>query len=354
MSRYSVNGLPWASGIGTNVEDCTTSKEVMKKAGLDFMVDKCELVARMPFSLQGNNVVIETTNDFAYKGHIYRDCPNAYATYRTDTNVPLGLVKQKYEVIQNFEAFDFFDEAIGKDKAVWQRAGQFGYGHKIFVTAKLPITIDVNNDPIDNYLVFSNSHDGTNSVNIMFTPIRVACTNMLNGAINSASCYIRIKHTKNARERIQSGSRVLNIACQYASSAKELYDALTKIKCSDDVVLKYLADLVLSDAEIEALHNYDSINGYKKLYNRDYLTLERTNISTRKANQITNMFEYYMDGIAQKNIAGTAWGAYNAVTGFYCNVANLEGAKRMESLLWGGANSNMMKAFNSAFELKAA
>ena len=29
------------------------------------------------------------------------------------------------------------------------------------------------------------------------------------------------------------------------------------------------------------------------------------------------MFEYYMDGIGQKDIAGTAWGAYNAVTGFY-------------------------------------
>lgn len=79
---------------------------------------------------------------------------------------------------------------------------------------------------------------------------------------------------------------------------------------------------------------------------KDYLTLERTGISPRKANQIASTFEYYLDGIGQKHIAGTAWGAYNAVTGFYCNVANLEGEKRVQSLLYGGANKNMLNAMN--------
>lgn len=59
------------------------------------------------------------------------------------------------------------------------------------------------------------------------------------------------------------------------------------------------------------------------------------------------MMDYYNDGIGQKDICGTAWGAYNAVTGFYCNVANLEGEKRMNSLVWGSANNNMNKALNA-------
>ena len=59
MSKYHVNGLPWASGIGTNVSDCKTAQEVMEKAGLDFYVDKCDLVAKMPISLKGNNNVNE-------------------------------------------------------------------------------------------------------------------------------------------------------------------------------------------------------------------------------------------------------------------------------------------------------
>lgn len=354
MSRYVVNGLPWSGGIGKNVEGCKTAREVMEAAGLDFFVDKCELVARMPFSIRGDNSVNELMGDFAYNGNIYRDCPNAFATYRTDKNIPLGLVKSKYEVVQNMEAFNFFDDAIGKDKAVWQTAGQFGYGHKIFISAKLPVTTSVHGDAIENYLVFSNSHDGSSSINILFTPIRVFCTNCLNAALHSASSYIRIKHTKSARERLQTGADVLRIACEYAKDAEELYNALYTIEMNDDQVMQYLANLALTDQERAALLEYDSQNGYKKLFARDYLTMERTGISTRKANQIVNMFEYYLDGVGQKPITGTAWGAYNAVTGFYSNVANFEGEKRMDSLLYGSASANMLKALNSAVELSAA
>ena len=136
MSRYNVNGLPWASGLGKNIEGIKSSREVMKEAGLDFVVKKCELVAKMPFTIGGNNHIDEMNGDFAYEGKVYKDVPNAFATYRTDLDVPLGLVKQKYEVVQNIDAFNFFDDAIGEDKAVWTRAGYYGLGHKIFLTAK--------------------------------------------------------------------------------------------------------------------------------------------------------------------------------------------------------------------------
>ena len=57
MSRYTVNGAPWA--IGKDVSDCKSSAEVMHKAGLDFIVDKCDLMARMPFGINRNNSVNE-------------------------------------------------------------------------------------------------------------------------------------------------------------------------------------------------------------------------------------------------------------------------------------------------------
>lgn len=354
MSKYSINGLPWASGIGKDVSDCTTAQEVMQKAGLDFYVDKCDLVARMPFSINGNNKINELGGEFAKDGYIYRDCPKAYATYRTDTNTPLGLVKDKYEVIQNIEAFNFFNDAIGVDKAQWDRAGKFGYGHKIFVSAKLPYTTRVGKDVVDNYLVFSNSHDGSSSINILFSPIRVICTNMLNSALNSSHSYIRIKHTKSARDKIEFGSEILRIACEHSCDSESLFNSLLTIKMSDEEVMKYIADLQLTEVERLALLDYDNKNGYKKLFNSEYLLMEHTNISQRKINQITNIFEYYMDGIGQKDIAGTAWGAYNAVTGFYSNVANLEREKRVDSLLYGGANRNMNKALVSAVNLKIA
>ena len=354
MSKYRVNGLPWGSGIGKDVSDCHSSQEVMEKAGLNFYVDKCDLVAKMPFSLKGNNKINEIAGEFAHDGHIYRDCPNAYGTYRTDTNTPLGLVKVKYEVVQNIDAFNFFDDAIGEGKALWDRAGCFGYGHKIFVSAKLPIETTVGGDKIDNYLVFSNSHDGSTSVNILFSPIRVICTNMLNSALKSSDSYIRFRHTSNVKEKIQRGAEILKIACEHAKTAEQLYNSLLTIKMKDEEVMRYIGSLVLSEAERQALNEFNPKYGYEKLFAKDYGTMEATKISMRKVGILTNMFEYYLDGIGQQHIAGTAWGAYNAVTGFYSNVANLEGEKRVDSLLWGGANKNMSKGLNEAFTFREA
>lgn len=354
MSKYKINGLPWSSGIGKDVSDCKNATEVMKKAGLDYVVKKCDLVCKMPFNINGNNDINEVAGDFVYDGDIYKDCPNAYGTYRTDNSAPLGLVKCNYEVIQNRDAFNFFDDAIGEGKAQWDRAGYFGFGHKIFVSAKLPVHTKVGKDEIDHYLVFGNSHDGSSSVNILFSPIRVICTNMLNSAKRTADSYIKIKHTSSAHSKINQAADILAFAIEHAKSATELYNSLLTIKMSDEEVMKYIANMQLTDAETAALTNYDDQTGYKKLFMRDYRTLEVTKISVRKANQLSNMFDYYLDGIGQQHIAGTAWGAYNAITGFYSNVANLEGEKRVDSLLYGGANKNMNKALNDAWEMRYA
>ena len=352
MAKYSINGVPWGGSIATDVSDCRTAQEVIEKAHLDFIVDKCDLMAKMPFNTKSDNDI--KIGEFAYEGNIYRPCPNGYATYRTDANIPLGLVKSKYQVVQNKDAFNFFDEAIGKDKAIWQTAGCFGYGHKIFISAKLPITTTVKGDPIENYLVFSNSHDGSSSLNIMFTPIRVFCFNCLNSAIKNADAYIRIRHTESAKGKLHEGAEVLNLAIKYAEEAQQLYEALYATKMTDDEVMQYIGNLIMSEKEINLLNEYDPKNGYKKLFQQDYLTKEKTGVSTRKVNQMATIFEYYTDGPAQQQIVGTAWGAYNAVTGFHSNVVNLEGEKRMESLLYGGSQTSMQKAFVNAYEFALA
>lgn len=100
MSRYIVKGVPFRTKGAVNVEDCTTSEEVIKKAGLDWSVDKCYIYAAM------------LSND----GVDYDPIDNIYGIYRTDKNIPLGIVKDRYTTVQNIDAFKFFDKAIGKIK----------------------------------------------------------------------------------------------------------------------------------------------------------------------------------------------------------------------------------------------
>lgn len=353
MSKYPTRGLAWGTNWTTDVSDCKTSAEVMEKAGMNWDVDKCELVAEMPFGINRDNSI--AIGEFARNGHIYRRCPNAYGTFRTDNNIPLGVVKQKYEVIQNRDAFAFFDNAIGKGEAIWDKAGWFDNGRKIVVTAKLPGGIDgPDGSPIDKYLVFANSHDGSCSVNIMFTPIRVVCTNMLNSALNNADSYIRIRHTSSASSRLDFAEGVISAAIEQAKSAEEIYKALGKCNMTEDNIIKYLSEMVLNDAEREALREFDPTNGFKKLLRKDYYCMESTGISMRKANTFAKMYDYYLNGIGQNEILGTAWGAYNAVTGYYSNVVEMEPHKRMDSLTWGVANRAMNVALYRAYNLLEA
>ena len=53
MSKFNRGGLPWA--MGKDVSNCATAQDVMKVAGLDWSVQKCELVGKMPFRIGSNN-----------------------------------------------------------------------------------------------------------------------------------------------------------------------------------------------------------------------------------------------------------------------------------------------------------
>lgn len=355
MSLFKTRGLAWGTNWTTDVSDCKSSAEVMEKAKMDWLVDKCELVAEMPFGINRDNSIKENSGEFAHEGKVYRRCPNAFGTYRTDNNRPLGVVKQRYQVIQNKEAFSFFDNAIGEGKAQWDKAGWFGDGEKIVVTAKLPNEIvGPDGTPIDKYLVFANSHDGSCSVNIMFTPVRIVCTNMLNSALNNADSYIRIKHTSSANRRLQFGSEILAASIQQAESAEQIYQALWNIKMTDEAVLEYLSHTILSETDILVLNEFDPKNGLRKLMDRDYYCMEKTGITMQKANKLKSLYDYYFMGIGQRDIVGNAWGAYNAVTGYFSNVVNLEGTKRMDSLVWGAANKAMNVALYDAYNLAKA
>lgn len=336
MSRSIVKGTPWTFRGVKDVRDCTSSEEVMKKAGLDFSVTKCPIVAEMPWSGQSRDKI--DIDHFIHNTNIYASVDGAYATYRTDILEPLGLVKSKYEVVQNIDAFKFFDDAIGIDKAIWQTAGQFDNGSRIFVTAKVPFDMSfTGGDAINTYLVFTNAHDGSHGVDILFTPIRVVCQNTLNAAIRTSDCHIRFRHTQSVHDRINQAAEILGITEAKAKFAKEQYQAMKYISMTDDNVKDYIAKLFLSETEYKAMYDIDKDSCLRRLFYREFTLLEDAKISMRKANMCAAALEYYFDGEGQQNIKGTGWGAYNAITGYYSNVANLEGEKRLDSLLYGNA-----------------
>lgn len=341
---YSITGKPWQYAGVSNVEDCKTAAEVMEKAGLNFEVAKTQLYAKMPVVTTGTDAELDWANKIqeSYgneahlnKGNIYAPVSDAYSTYRKDYNIPLGVVGSKYTIVQNSEAFQFFDDAIDKGNVRWQTAGAFGKGETIFVSAKLPKDYLVNGkDPVENYLVFTNSHNGTGGVKIMLTPIRIVCQNCIAGAIKSASAYISFRHTASVHSNIQLAHQIIAVSKRKVSELGQYYDMLAGIKVTDEEVMQYITENVLSDDEFNRM--VETGHKPKELCYRVNAAYEDTKISMKKLNTISEMYNYYVNGIGQKEIAGTAWGAYNAITGYYSNVDTYNtGYKRMQSLIYG-------------------
>lgn len=342
---FRIKGIPFRYKGAVNVEDCKTAEDVIIKAGLDWEVAKCPLVAKMPFDGTIDMMSHPVEESFVRGSDLYRDCPNAYATYRTDKNIPLGIVKEKYTEVQNIDAFSFFNNAIGRDKAIWQTAGFFGNGERIFVSAKLPDSIYVNGqDPVDNYLVFTTSHDGSSGVKILFTPIRVICENTLNAAIKNATNYVSFRHTASVHKNIDSAIELLGICKEKTEFLSEQYEAMSKLKLSDKDVNKYFLDLILTENEKFAL--YETGHTPEQLIAKNWQAVEDSGISMKKVNVLHNMREYYEIGPGQKQYLGTGWGAYNAVTGYYSNVDNAEGIKRFDKLVFGSQSIKIQTAGN--------
>lgn len=297
-SFYGAREKAW-HGLGQITETAQTSAEAIKLAGLDYKV------GIQPIYLPIHEISIpdaKTQENVLKDGDKYfkaNKIPNKYGTYRMDTGQPFGVVGSKYKIIQNVEAFDFFDNIIGAKEAIFETAGALGNGESIFITAKLPNTILVNGkDPIDQYLLLSTTHDGTSATFITFTPIRVVCENTLTMALQGSKFKVSIRHSKSASEKLKQVETILGITKKAAIILEEDLTAFTEFKMKDEEVMNFLMQSL--DLEVD----------------------EEGKLSTKSSNVLKKTMDYYVSGVGQDTIEcrGTLYGAYNAVTGYFQNV----------------------------------
>lgn len=294
--------IPWHR-LG-KVVDSMTSEEAIKLAGMDFTVGIAPIYANIGVV---NKEAVKTTprvvretykvdGVLTHEFHKVRKVTDKFCTYREDTGDVFGIVGSKYEVIQNTEAFDFFDSITGDKLAIYETAGALGNGERVFISAKLPSYLEIHKDCIEQYLLLSTTHDGSGSINVLFTPIRVVCNNTLSAAIRGATNMVRVKHTKNAKQRLEYSKQVLGIVDKNGRALNETFKHLHKQVIHDDAFDKFVMDSL----------------GYSP-DNRGIFS----DMAMKKLDAIT---EYYHTGFGQAEIIGTKYGAFNAITGYFQNV----------------------------------
>jgi len=331
-SFFSVREKAW-HGLGTIVQDYPTSAEAMKFAGLDYTVEKRPLFTldssqmRIEQELQCEGIAFDMQKDITV--------PNYSATVRTDNDVVLGVVGKDYHVVQNTDAFSFFDSIVGGgDGILYETAGALGKGERIFITAKLPDYIRVGKDDlIEQYLFLTTSHDGFGSITAAFTPVRIVCNNTLSAAMKTARNAIRIRHSSGASDRLSQAQTLMGISSKLGSQLGEIFNHWSKVRITDSEVKK-LIQLAMAPSKGVLAKLEQGIEDEASACYR---------------NIVDDVYNYAMGNPSQNldTTKGTVFGAYNAVTGYFQNVRKFkDNDAKFRSITEGTARQRAQTAFD--------
>lgn len=250
-----------------------------------------------------------------------------YATYRKSDNSILGVVGADYTPLQNREAFNWFQPFLDVKAATLETAGSLKGGKVVWILAKgknKPEQV-IKSDEVRNYILLSNSHDGSLAVRAGFTPIRVVCNNTLCRAHESeASRLLRVRHTARVVDNLESIREIMNLAQKEFIATIEQYRALASKGINASDLEKYV---------------------------RVVFDLKEDSKSKKVVPAVVSLFESGKGS----NVAGkNYWGAYNAVTEYLNYFTGKSQDNRLNSLWFGSGSQLNKKALNAALKMVKA
>lgn len=333
--------------LGQVFDGQLTVKEALELSHADYQVEMKNVFAMTPALqelLDGEQEMVsrEVLSDLIVDALV----GGRKATMRMDLNKPLGVVSDHYGIVQNCDAFQFIDTLCTGGQGntpVIECAGVLGQGERVFITAKFPEQIILDNktdDRVDMYVVFTTSHDGTGAVNCMVTPTRVVCNNTLNYAMRNNAGKISLRHTSGINSRLdltnkenaEFAFRTLNMFNVYKKSLEESFDHLRNIRISEKQLDDILADVLLSDSNL-------------KLYREEGIKCD--GISSVGRNLFNNVKVSMEQGIGQEyGERGTAMWAINGLTTYFQNDKNYTSEElKFNSIMNGHAANKLQKAY---------
>lgn len=228
-TMFYVRETPW-HGLGTRVMEAPGSEDALELAALNWKV-------RQEPIYTDNNLLI----------------PGYKANVRDLDDKVLGVVTDRYKVVQNDEAFAFTDGLLGEGVR-YETAGALLDGRKVWILARMPREFIINGEQISPYLVFSNTHDGSGAIKVAVTPIRVVCNNTLNLALSTAKRSWSMVHTGDVQGKMEEAKQTLFMAEKYMSRLGREFENLRKIELTDRQVMDYIKLLLPYENEDNSLH----------------------------------------------------------------------------------------------------
>ncbi|QDN54298.1 DUF932 domain-containing protein (plasmid) [Streptomyces sp. S1D4-20] len=228
-----------------------------------------------------------------------REHADQFHTVREDTGAALGVVGRRYRPIQNRQGFEFLQELVGTFDVVWESAGVIQGGRRVFISIRLPesVTVDADgiNDQIVPYVAVMNDHSGSGQFQCVVTPWRPICANTERFAVRDAFTRWAVRHTAGATNQIKEARRTLDLSVNYFGGFAAEETALARTDIALDDFHKIVADLWPLD---------------------DDATAQKRNNFAARLSAITEVFD-----TETKRVGPTAYAAERAITGYLDHVA---------------------------------
>lgn len=295
--------------LGTVTGKYMTAQEIFSEGGLDFQVEKRQLLGDFGVSGSGEPVILPV---------------DAWGIFRTDNQEFLGSVGAGYEPIQHQEGFGFLDYIVGQENgAHYETAGSLGKGETVWGLIDLGLYSGIKgtHDESNNYLLFKTGHIGNYTFSFQGCRTRVVCQNTLNFALSEGTTNFTVRHTVNYKDKIEQARELVDNFRLTVKNVDDQMELLSRKVIDKDSMINVLDELfppVNSDGER----------------------------STRSKNNIKKILALYEsnDDDAIPEIRGTAYNMLNACTEYVDHYRSTKGDKRAESAMFGSGDAFKNKA----------
>lgn len=304
-------GCPW--GIGTEVSNDLTPRQMMEKAGLDWTVEKVPTYAKY------NDIEVPTGME---------------ALVRSSDSKVLTQVGGKWEPCQNETAFEFFNDYCLEGGMQMESAGSLKEGKMVYALAKINESFDVlKGDQVDSYLLFSNPHEYGKSIDVRFTPIRVTCMNTLAMALKTKAVNsVKVNHRRAFdAEQVKI---TMGLAHEKFDEYKELSQFLANKQFTADSLIQF----------------------YNQVFPRTYQG--KNEVQVKSYNDLTTNAKKAYDVLETQPGAefarGSWWQALNSVTYLTDHEMGRSADTRMTSAWFGSNQTRKQVAVSKALEFAGA
>jgi phage/plasmid-like protein (TIGR03299 family) len=335
---------PW-HGLAAKIDHDATPAEMLTTAGLDWTVSKRPLFTpRVPLVIEGQE--FETMS-----------VPDYFALVRDSDGKILGPAGKDYVPTQNAQAMDFFKKFCDAGHMRLETAGSLQGGKQVWVLAKIQKSFKLTgDDEVGGYLLFSNPHQWGHALVIKFTPIRVVCMNTLVMALAGSSKGFRAPHVRAFDSEVAKEAEMsLGIATEMLEKFEETANKLAATKISNDVVVRYVADIMQPELIAEMFGK----NFYRATPEKQaelILTGGSPEIKVdasafkRSAGDVLSAVNR-QPGAGLESASGTLWGSFNAVA-YYCDhVAGISRDNALTSSWFGARATTKVQALRRAVEM---